>query len=72
MLIFKTRFTEMFQRIANIENTLLIFQTGGENSKHVTNHAIVSNALLIFKTRFKCFKRVANIQNTFQIFQTRC
>ncbi len=46
-----------------------MFQTRCEYSKHVLS---VSNALLIFKTRFSCFKRVANIQNTLIMFQTRC
>ncbi len=35
-----------------------MFQTRCEYSKHVSN---VSNALLIFKTRFKCFKRIVQL-----------
>ncbi len=45
-----------------IQNTLLMFKTRCEYSKHVSN---VSNALLIFK-------HVLNVSNVLQIFKIRC
>ena len=61
LLIFKTRF-KCFERVGNIQKTLLIFPTRCEYSKHISN---ISNALLIFKY-------VLNVSNALQIFKTLC
>ncbi len=53
--MFQMRCKSLFQRVANISNTLTLYL------KRIANVSKVC----------KCFKRIANVSNALQMFQTR-